>query len=155
MSKMKNERFMSFDMLKLFIIFLVLIGHCIQHLISNDFRNDNMWVFIYSFHMPLFMVISGYFSKSSMSMHFHRFVKKKFKQLILPMISWLVVIASLIWIKDLVLQSKNIELTLLVTLFMTSFWFLKCLFICYILSYFIFNCKNILMGGNIGYQFVH
>ena len=43
-------------------IFLMLWGHCIQYCALNDFDffENPVFKFIYSFHMPLFMLISGY-----------------------------------------------------------------------------------------------
>lgn len=43
-------------------IFLMLWGHCIQYCANNqfDFYEDIAFRTIYSFHMPLFMLISGY-----------------------------------------------------------------------------------------------
>ena len=41
--------------------FLMLWGHCIQHGYNTDaFFENKLFKFIYSFHMPLFMLISGY-----------------------------------------------------------------------------------------------
>lgn len=55
-------------------IFLMLWGHCIQCCTNErfDFFEDNVFKFIYSFHMPLFMLVSGYlfyfsFSKRNLS----------------------------------------------------------------------------------------
>ena len=58
----KSERLVSFDLLKLFAIYLVVLGHCVQHLLPSHSYDEPMYVYIYSFHMPLFMMISGYFS---------------------------------------------------------------------------------------------
>ena len=43
-------------------IFLMLWGHAIQGMSNGqfDYFEDNMFKLIYSFHMPLFMMISGY-----------------------------------------------------------------------------------------------
>ncbi|MBQ4438536.1 acyltransferase family protein [bacterium] len=43
-------------------IFLMLWGHCIQYCSNNRFNvfDDLMFKIIYSFHMPLFMLISGF-----------------------------------------------------------------------------------------------
>ena len=68
----------AFDVLKLFAIFLVVWGHCIQNLHSGDFYSEPVYKIIYSFHMPLFMVISGFFSKSAMSFSGLAFFNKKF-----------------------------------------------------------------------------
>lgn len=49
--------------LKLFLVSMVVVGHCVQ-----PFRYDNVvlggiYGIIYSFHMPLFVILSGYFFK--------------------------------------------------------------------------------------------
>lgn len=46
------------DSLKLFLIFLVLVGHCID-INLNSRINSSLFLFIYSFHMPVFVIISG------------------------------------------------------------------------------------------------
>ena len=41
--------------------FLVIVGHCIQTIYApNSFDNVKLFEIIYSFHMPLFMALSGY-----------------------------------------------------------------------------------------------
>ena len=56
------ERRLYLDIVKGFAIFLMLWGHCIQYCALNDFDffENPVFKFIYSFHMPLFMLISGY-----------------------------------------------------------------------------------------------
>ena len=46
------------DSLKFFLIFLVLVGHCIDINLSSRI-NGSLFRFIYSFHMPVFVIISG------------------------------------------------------------------------------------------------
>ncbi len=88
-NSLMKTRNIAFDLLKLFAIFLVLWGHCIQHMkVTNT--DEPVYLFIYSFHMPLFMMISGYFSISSLSMRVWPFLKKKFIQLLLPCVTWYV-----------------------------------------------------------------
>ena len=59
------------DILRGFAIFFVVLGHCIQEGSGLTFRtNQNYWYdelyqFIYSFHMPLFIILSGYFAYNS------------------------------------------------------------------------------------------
>lgn len=51
---------------------MVVLGHCIQEGSGGDFSSrelyfhDRLYQFIYSFHMPLFMMISGYLCGGSM-----------------------------------------------------------------------------------------
>ena len=54
-SKARNTQI---DSLKFFLIFLVLVGHCID-INLNSRINSSLFRFIYSFHMPVFVIISG------------------------------------------------------------------------------------------------
>ena len=63
---MKKERILYLDVLKAICIVLVVVGHCIQYGSGNGYYLEKayfenpMFIFIYSFHMPLFALISGY-----------------------------------------------------------------------------------------------
>lgn len=54
------------DYTKAFAILLVVVGHCIQYGSGQNYLKEELFFdnilfkFIYSFHMPLFMLISGY-----------------------------------------------------------------------------------------------
>ena len=56
-----NER-LYLDIVKGVAVFLMLWGHCIQCCSNKefDFYTNGLFKFIYSFHMPLFMLVSGY-----------------------------------------------------------------------------------------------
>lgn len=54
------KRDLSIDTLKGFLILLVILGHLIG---SLRFSWPGVWNLIYTFHMPLFVLISGYFSR--------------------------------------------------------------------------------------------
>ena len=52
------ERNTQIDSLKFFLIFLVLVGHCLD--INLGLHSNNaLFRFIYSFHMPVFVILSG------------------------------------------------------------------------------------------------
>lgn len=53
------KRDLTIDTLKGFLIILVILGHLIG---SLDRSNNVIWNFIYTFHMPLFVLVSGYLS---------------------------------------------------------------------------------------------
>lgn len=53
------KRDLTIDTLKVFLIILVILGHLIG---SLDRSNNVIWNFIYTFHMPLFVLVSGYLS---------------------------------------------------------------------------------------------
>lgn len=122
---MHKDRLLYIDLLKAFAIFCVVWGHSIQYLSNNSsFFEDTIFKFIYSFHMPLFMTISGYFFTSSIKLSPSHLIKKKFYQLLVPCISW----TTLYTIVRL--NYSNYFNKLIV-----DFWYLKSLFICYLIAY--------------------
>jgi fucose 4-O-acetylase-like acetyltransferase len=62
-SNMKRDYY--FDNIKFFLIFLVVFGHCITNTIGQYSIDKAIYSFIYLFHMPCFVIISGYFSKNT------------------------------------------------------------------------------------------
>ncbi|WP_052356695.1 acyltransferase family protein [[Clostridium] dakarense] len=52
------------DNLKVLLIFLVVFGHLIERYINTNDTLMGMYMFIYTFHMPLFIFISGFLSKN-------------------------------------------------------------------------------------------
>ncbi|NHM31460.1 acyltransferase family protein [Neobacillus terrae] len=57
------KRSLYFDNAKFLLIFLVVFGHVISPLKENNDVLFNLYSFIFLFHMPAFIFISGYFSK--------------------------------------------------------------------------------------------
>jgi fucose 4-O-acetylase-like acetyltransferase len=80
------------DYLKGVLIFLVVWGHLIQlPRAGGDLRfyDDPIFKAIYTFHMPLFMAVSGFVSFHSIfSSPFFYCVQKRFRQVIVPAICW-------------------------------------------------------------------
>lgn len=68
-----NTRDIFADILRGFAIILVVWGHCIQEnngaAYSTEalFFDDKLYQFIYSFHMPLFALIAGYYAYNSIA----------------------------------------------------------------------------------------
>lgn len=69
---------------------MVIVGHQIQYSTGSDaFFDDPVYKLIYSFHMPLFMFVSGYFYFNSVNKHSSlTIIKNKAIQLILPIITF-------------------------------------------------------------------
>lgn len=138
---MPTSRILYLDVLKLFAIYLVLWGHAIMHF-QPDYEQSYIFQTIYSFHMPLFMMLSGYFASSSMSLGIREFFPKKFRQLLLPCISW-GVLCWLVITSGLIEGWFHLELNGLFAGWLgivDNFWFLKSCFICYTLSWLCYRC---------------
>ena len=82
------------DIVKYFTIFCVLWGHVVQQTCMLEHpNNDYIYRTIYTFHMPLFMGICGYFFAKSIARYgYMEYIRKKLKNrllgLIVPMISF-------------------------------------------------------------------
>lgn len=59
-----NNRVYLLDNLKGLLIFLVVFGHSLELFKDDYFITQVLYVFIYLFHMPAFVFVSGYFSKN-------------------------------------------------------------------------------------------
>lgn len=111
------SRLQYIDNLKSFLIILVVLGHVIQNS-DSDFDHNIVFRYIYSFHMPLFMCVSGFVCcRPILSWGI---VKKRCVQLMLPFLSWAFVNAC--WTGSLSVLAKNILHP------DTALWFLWVLF---------------------------
>ncbi|MCM1143724.1 MAG: acyltransferase [Blautia sp.] len=152
------------DILRGFAIVLVVFGHCIQEGSGAAFRQDSLYFqdrvyqFIYSFHMPLFMLISGYLSwngthrAAEQTAWKERFplLKKRAQALLLPILLWTVLDYLRIFIinlsrgyldlsLDTILPSFIRVLPSFVISLLTNLWFLWAAFWCFLLV-FIMHC---------------
>ena len=94
---MKKKRIVWIDYVKAFACFLVVLGHLLQSLQKSNIDN-NLYItefinwFIYLFHMPLFMCMSGFLyckTKRDFSWeNYKKFEKKKIINLLIPYITF-------------------------------------------------------------------
>lgn len=108
-----KERILWIDFLKVVAMFLVLWGHSLMHYGLPDEMHYALGCagWIYTFHMPLFMVLSGFVSAKLLTGNGD--IRRKFDQLIVPCIFCYV-------IYQFVGDTNNL-------------WYLKSLFVCYVL----------------------
>jgi fucose 4-O-acetylase-like acetyltransferase len=135
---MESKRIGYIDLIKTFTIFCVLWGHCIQQLDNNlipPWKNPVI-SYIYSFHMPLFYLLSGFFFKSSLKYGLKDFLVRKGVQLILPYLVWCVLRGALLLVYSVIVKGNTLTLPQSVkTVFYGHFWFLRELFISYCIAY--------------------
>jgi fucose 4-O-acetylase-like acetyltransferase len=123
----KKERIESFDYIKYVAILLVVWGHCIGFFIELDHTMNWAYTFIYSFHMPLFMMVTGFFGAKLYKNKFVDMVSKKFTQLLLPVFSFglLLSLYHVLVLRDGVRLLYGFYI----------FWFLPSAFMCALLFY--------------------
>lgn len=79
------QRLLYLDAMKGILIVLVILGHAIQFTIA-DYQHVFLFRFIYSFHMPLFFLISGYLTFKGQ--YDERLIQKRAIQLLVPFVTW-------------------------------------------------------------------
>lgn len=96
MEKIKSRNYLL-DNLKVVLIFLVVFGHVIEYYIKDNSVLRTIYIFIYIFHMPLFVFVSGYLSKN-----FYRMKRKAIRNLLIPYI-----IFNMIWYTAVYIGTKR------------------------------------------------
>ncbi len=61
------KRIEKWDILKFFLIFTVVLGHIADFYTDRSEGMQSLYLFIYTFHMPLFIFVSGLFSKRTVN----------------------------------------------------------------------------------------
>jgi fucose 4-O-acetylase-like acetyltransferase len=88
------NRNLNIDAIKGFLIILVVLGHSIQYgfgldyVVSEEFYDDYVFRAIYTFHMPLFMFISGYFFYNTDRRGFLYVLKTKLLYIGIPFVTY-------------------------------------------------------------------
>lgn len=135
--KETNKRIIYWDIIKLFAIFCVIYGHIIQNLNPEErsLWESNIENLIISFHMPLFMIVSGYFARSLFKNRITDVFNQKLVQLYVPSITtYFLTGVVLIFLRQTPLGSGFKSL---LEYCLVSYWFLKALFIFYIITSFL------------------
>lgn len=128
---MVRERIEAWDFLKTLTIILMVWGHLVQYCVNGEAIDNPLWCWVYSFHMPLFMTLSGMFATLGYnSLSFMGYCKKRFLRILLPCIVWLIIEAVYFMVIN-----DNMSFSTFAWIMKDGFWFLKSVFICGILGY--------------------
>lgn len=126
MEKLSEKKNPFLDFLKGVAILLVLFGHCLQYgsgtsfLESEAYWNNAVLKLIYSFHMPLFIAVSGYLFHFSVERNgMMQSVMKRIQTLLPVCLTWAVILCM----KDFAME-VSFSFKSLVKYFLTDFWFL-------------------------------
>lgn len=105
---MNKERDVFWDVVKGFAILLVVLGHSINYgngadyLRSESFYDNYLFKVIYSFHMPIFMLVSGYlFYYSVLRKSSSMIILSRIRMLLIPVVSFAVIYKCLVFMSVL------------------------------------------------------
>ena len=123
------------DYIKCFAMYLCIWGHMLQNgtmcLNTIDWQNDKLFLFIYSFHMPVLFFISGLLFKVNHFPSFFDLLKRKAKTLLLPSYTWNYTIYFVI----LILQVFSFQVDLPNRSRFAPYWFIMALFGCCVVTW--------------------
>lgn len=124
-----HQRISYIDQIKGFAIFLVVIGHSLENLLPGNPPGGILRELIYSFHMPLFFMISGMLFHTPINLW--TAIKKKFIKLIVPFIIWGILFSLYLYgnLSDFFIEGK-----------VHHMWFIIILFECYLVHNLINLC---------------
>ncbi|WP_163969450.1 acyltransferase family protein [Oceanobacillus halotolerans] len=77
------ERNAYFDNAKAILIYLVVFGHLIQPFVAESHEMNTLYLWIYTFHMPAFIFLAGFFAKGSGNL---KYITRLAKKLLVPYI---------------------------------------------------------------------
>jgi len=150
-----RERIVWLDYAKGVGILLVVLGHIVRGLVDNGLVSPNNSGFhwfdftLYTFHMPLFFLLSGMTAKASLDRGKSNFVRGKLWTIAYPYVLW----SILFGILRVLFSSKGVtwdRLAWIAIYPMSIFWFLYVLFMCHMAFAF---CpprqRNVLFGVSI------
>lgn len=126
-----NKRLFWADSLKGLLIVLVVLGHAIQETLKVGCFENHVWNYIYSFHMPAFMAVSGFLNYRMGGGITKRIstIYRRFQQLLIPFLCWAL-------INILIYPPYHIDSFVNAILYPDgSFWFLWVLFFITVLFY--------------------
>ena len=122
--KRRNE---FIDFLRGGAILLVLWGHCLQGCNADSFNIFQNWMFriIYSFHMPLFMLISGYLFWNSRNKTLKDIIIRRIVTIGIPFLVW----NTLLYFRKVVILREELSAIKYLQCIRYGIWFLQSIFI--------------------------
>lgn len=148
---MQNNRDFRLDFAKGILISLVVIGHSFfyGYTLNNIHQDTFIYKVIYSFHMPAFMLLSGYFFYNTNKRPLARVILLKIKTIVVPFIAFSVTMWILMHIKDILFLKEGFSFSFfeLLDYVLTSkiMWYLASLFI---------NCLLVATLSRIPYGYI-
>lgn len=126
-----SPRIVYWDVVKCLLMYLVILGHGVQFLrhgsiSSNFFWEDSVFKAIYMFHMPCFILISGYFAEKIIQEKPWKTLPKYARRLLLPGITF----GCFGLLYKMTRGEVDVLSIQLIVKFACSFWFLIVLFEC-------------------------
>lgn len=147
----KRQRNKTSDVIRGFAIITVILGHCIQqgnglaYYTDSLYWSNKLYQFIYSFHMPLFMMLAGWFAYYSISKvegdkaAQRKLLGSRVVRYVLPILFWTLFEYVRGYILNVRLGNETTHFPEIIPMFLNTFitnlWFLWAVLICFLVVY--------------------
>lgn len=128
-SKIVKIRYEWVDVLKALGIIAIYLGHCVDH-------TGNLHLFLYTYHVPLFFFVAGFFCISKRTVSFKEYIKSKVCGILVPYLYFSMAYILLVGVAKSKGDIGSFFLMIKQTVFgirnqlpADSLWFLPCLFV--------------------------
>ena len=132
-----QNRIIYIDAIKAVLMFLVIWGHVIQYTNIKENLDNDIAAFIYSFHMPMFMMLSGLFYRKQLKYNFSQMLRKNTFRLLIPA----TIITLFLFLMIYIHKPRGLEESISL-LYICRPWFVTTLFFCNVTTFLV-------------YQFIH
>lgn len=137
----KSKRVQWIDFAKGIAIFLVVLGHAVEATFVGNPDSNIVHIAIYSFHMPLFFMLSGMLFSEGKYSSWKRFVSKKFLTLVVPSYIFAIIMLIRKIVENGGIYFSPVQLIRMLLQFrvdaLANYWFLPTLFFSFIIMWFI------------------
>ncbi len=132
-----GSRDYSVDFVKGWLIFLVVFGHVLANFLQTNYEHNSLYILIYSFHMPVFFMISGFFARKTVNLEFGECIRHKFRRLIIPAFIW--TLFAFLFYYFFYMRCES--LSRIIVSAIRSIWFLWALFLFFLMASLIWKFK--------------
>lgn len=138
------NRIIHIDAIKAVLMFLVTWGHVIQYTNIRENLDNDIAAFIYSFHMPMFMMLSGLFYRKQLKYNFSQMLRKNTFRLLIPA----TIITLFLFLMIYIHKPRGFEESIS-WLYYCRPWFVTTLFFCNVTTFLVYQFIH-----KIGYSFL-
>ena len=131
-------------------MFSVILGHCLEYINSDMGCKTLLLPIVYSFSVPLFFMISGFFHKSE-GVGFGKYLLKKTKSILVPYATFTVICLAVSAIRIYIFKTP-LDYTvfqefkfIIVQKHYNMLWFMAVLFLTEIAAYFLLRKRNYIL----------
>lgn len=139
-----SQRYKAIDLLRSFAVILVLVGHSVQIIAEivnpgSSVRTNIIYRGIYFFHMPLFIMISGFLFRGTLRRKKRSAILKSDVVFLRTVLIWSTITTV---IKIVLGYTQNVSVSEIIKMFFITYWFLWAILLYRLISMLVYEWKK-------------